>query len=211
MAYREKNGRFITRKDLLKVDKLGPKAYEQCAGFLRILDGKNPLDATSVHPESYEATMQLLDKLGMTMDDVKELQKKAASEKKAAPAAKPAKKKPVKKVVVRNTNTVMGKALAEALGTSGMEMEEQGNNTADHSTASATGSASLLKKVKDTKKLAEEAKRREIPFDLSVSMGGVTMEKGETFELEKCLAKADEYMYAVKEKHHAEIDGVKQA
>lgn len=64
---------------------------------------------------------------------------------------------------------------------------------------------------KITKKLAEEAKRREIPFDLSVSMGGVTMEKGEIFELEKCLAKADEYMYAVKEKHHAEIDGVKQA
>ena len=53
--YRENNGRFVSRKQLLKVPKLGPKAYEQCAGFLRIPDGKNPLDATSVHPESYEA------------------------------------------------------------------------------------------------------------------------------------------------------------
>ena len=80
--YREKNGRFRSRKELLKVEKLGPKAYEQCAGFLRILDGKNPLDATSVHPESYDATMKLLEKLGMNMDDVKDLQKKAANEKK---------------------------------------------------------------------------------------------------------------------------------
>ena len=161
VAYREKNGRFITRKDLLKVDKLGPKAYEQCAGFLRILDGKNPLDATSVHPESYEATMQLLDKLGMTMDDVKELQKKAASEKKAAPAPKQEKKKPVKKVVVRNTNTAMGKALAEALGASGMEMEvpakgSKAGNAVDNGSVANAGSTSLLAKVRDTKKLADE-------------------------------------------------------
>ena len=161
VAYREKNGRFITRKDLLKVDKLGPKAYEQCAGFLRILDGKNPLDATSVHPESYEATMQLLDKLGMTMDDVKELQKKAASEKKAAPAPKQEKKKPVKKLVVRNTNTAMGKALAEALGASGMEMEvpakgSKAGNAVDNGSVANAGSTSLLAKVRDTKKLADE-------------------------------------------------------
>lgn len=64
VAYREANGRFVSRNELLKVPKLGPKAYEQCAGFLRILNGKNPLDATSVHPESYEATAQLLEKLG---------------------------------------------------------------------------------------------------------------------------------------------------
>lgn len=51
--------------------KLGPKAYEQCAGFMRITDGKNPLDATGVHPESYDATKKLLDKLGFTMEDVK--------------------------------------------------------------------------------------------------------------------------------------------
>ncbi len=74
--YRETNGRFTNRRQLLKVAKLGPKAYEQCAGFMRILDGDNPLDATSVHPESYEAAKQLLDKLGMTMEDVKEAQKK---------------------------------------------------------------------------------------------------------------------------------------
>ncbi len=158
VAYREKNGRFITRADLLKVDKLGPKAYEQCAGFLRILDGTNPLDATSVHPESYEATMKLLDKLGMTMEDVKELQKKAAAAASAKPAAKkPApKKKPVKKVVVRNTSTAMGKALAEALGTSGMEMETVSKSTNAENTETAVSSVSLLTKVKDTKKTAEE-------------------------------------------------------
>ena len=64
VAYREDNGRFMSRNELLKVPKLGPKAYEQCAGFLRILNGKNVLDATSVHPESYQATEQLLEKLG---------------------------------------------------------------------------------------------------------------------------------------------------
>ena len=157
VAYREKNGRFITRTDLLKVDKLGPKAYEQCAGFLRILDGTNPLDATSVHPESYDATMKLLDKLGMTMEDVKELQKKAAAAASVKPAAKkPApKKKPVKKVVVRNTSTAMGKALAEALGTSGMEMDAPVKSNADE-TIAAVSNISLINKVKDTKKTAEE-------------------------------------------------------
>ena len=71
VTYREENGKFTTRKQLLKVAKLGPKAYEQCAGFLRILEGKNPLDATSVHPESYEITEQLLERLGHTTDDIK--------------------------------------------------------------------------------------------------------------------------------------------
>jgi uncharacterized protein len=68
--YREENGAFTERKQLLKVAKLGPKAYEQCAGFLRIRDGKNPLDATSVHPESYEAAEKLLAKMGFTMQDI---------------------------------------------------------------------------------------------------------------------------------------------
>lgn len=71
VAYREENGRFESRNQLLKVEKLGPKAYEQCAGFMRITDGKNPLDATGVHPESYDATKKLLEKLGFSMDDVK--------------------------------------------------------------------------------------------------------------------------------------------
>lgn len=164
VAYREKNGRFITRADLLKVDKLGPKAYEQCAGFLRILDGTNPLDATSVHPESYEATLKLLNKLGMTMEDVKELQKKAAAEasakltqtKQTAPSAKKQDKKNTKKVVVRNTSTAMGKALAQALASSGMELEDKGNGAAKESKDTSAAGSSLLSKVKDTKKVAEE-------------------------------------------------------
>lgn len=64
VAYREENGAFSTRRELLKVAKLGPKAYEQCAGFMRIQGGKNPLDATSVHPESYKAAEALLKQLG---------------------------------------------------------------------------------------------------------------------------------------------------
>ena len=70
VTYREENGRFTDRRQLLKVSKLGPKAYEQCAGFMRIQGGKNPLDATSVHPESYEAAEKLLDKLGYTTADI---------------------------------------------------------------------------------------------------------------------------------------------
>ena len=70
VVYREENGKFTSRKDLLKVAKLGPKAFEQCAGFMRISGGKNPLDATSVHPESYEAATKLLEKLGYKPDDI---------------------------------------------------------------------------------------------------------------------------------------------
>ncbi len=70
IVYREENGKFTERAQLLKVAKLGPKAYEQCAGFLRIADGVNPLDATSVHPESYDITKTLLDKLGYVLADV---------------------------------------------------------------------------------------------------------------------------------------------
>jgi len=70
VTYREENGRFEDRKQLLKVAKLGPKAFEQCAGFLRITGGKNPLDATSVHPESYEAAEKFLDSMGMKPADI---------------------------------------------------------------------------------------------------------------------------------------------
>ncbi|MDE7434994.1 MAG: RNA-binding transcriptional accessory protein [Lachnospiraceae bacterium] len=70
VAYREENGRFTSRNQLLKVGKLGPKAYEQCAGFMRIIGGRNPLDATGVHPESYDAANQLLERLGYTPQDV---------------------------------------------------------------------------------------------------------------------------------------------
>ena len=68
VAYREENGRFTNRKELLKVSKLGPKAFEQCAGFMRISGGDNPLDATSIHPESYEAAGKLLKELGYSSD-----------------------------------------------------------------------------------------------------------------------------------------------
>lgn len=72
VAYREENGRFKSRKELLKVAKLGPKAFEQCAGFMRIAGGKNPLDSTSVHPESYEVAEKLLEKQGFSLQDIVE-------------------------------------------------------------------------------------------------------------------------------------------
>lgn len=153
--YREKNGRFTDRKQLLKVAKLGPKAYEQCAGFMRITDGDNPLDATSVHPESYEAAKKLMEKLGLTMEDVKEAQKKAAV-KKAAPAKEKKQPRP-KKPVIRNTDTAMGKALAAALG--GMDMQMENDTSVDTNPAQSEGKtavSNLAKRVKDKKKLAEE-------------------------------------------------------
>lgn len=149
--YRETNGRFTDRRQLLKVAKLGPKAFEQCAGFMRIPDGDNPLDATSVHPESYQAAEQLLDKLGLTMEDVKEAQRKAAQEKgkakKAAAKSKPKQQKPV----IRNTNTAMGRALAAAMGQ--QTVLAQADEEVEKNTAATSG---LERRVKDKKKLAAE-------------------------------------------------------
>ncbi len=71
VAYREENGSFTDRKQLLKVSKLGPKAFEQCAGFLRVQGGKNPLDGTAVHPESYEAAQKVIDECGFKLADLK--------------------------------------------------------------------------------------------------------------------------------------------
>lgn len=164
VAYREANGRFYSRKELLKVPKLGPKAFEQCAGFLRIQDGDNPLDATGVHPESYKATEALLEKLGLTLDDIKEIQAKAAKNKGKeqpkqngnASARRQNKKKPG--IVVKNQNTAFGKALAEAVSTLTMEapqaVQDRSNNmdqTSDWNDTSIIGS-----KIKDKKKMAEE-------------------------------------------------------
>ena len=89
VTYREENGAFQNRKQLLKVAKLGPKAFEQCAGFMRITDGTNPLDATSVHPESYDAAAELLKRLGYTPESIqnggaKGIAKKAGDVKKLA-------------------------------------------------------------------------------------------------------------------------------
>lgn len=153
--YREANGRFTNRKQLLKVAKLGPKAYEQCAGFMRISDGDNPLDATSVHPESYEAAGKLMEKLGLTMEDVRAAQKKAAVKK---PAPVKEKKPRPKKPVIRNTDTAMGKALAAALGGMDMAAEENDADVTNSNSGSAGQAAvsNLAKRVKDKKKLAEE-------------------------------------------------------
>ena len=155
--YREQNGRFANRAQLLKVAKLGPKAYEQCAGFMRITDGDNPLDATSVHPESYEAAKKLLDRMGLTMEDVRAAQKKAAAQasvKKAAPVKEKEKKKQ-QKVVIRNTNTAMGKALAAAMGGATLDIQEQKKEKTEAQKPEMTVS-SLEKKIKDKKKLAQE-------------------------------------------------------
>ena len=155
--YREQNGRFANRAQLLKVAKLGPKAYEQCAGFMRITDGDNPLDATSVHPESYEAAKKLLDRMGLTMEDVRAAQKKAAAQasvKKTAPVKEKEKKKQ-QKVVIRNTNTAMGKALAAAMGGATLDIQEQKEEKTEIQKPEMTVS-SLEKKIKDKKKLAQE-------------------------------------------------------
>ena len=156
--YRETNGRFTSRKQLLKVAKLGPKAFEQCAGFMRILDGDNPLDATSVHPESYDAALKLLEKLNISMEDLKEIQKKAASAK-SVKSVKPAKQdngknKANKKqqMVIKNTNTAMGKALAAAMG--GVTLDAPDQNTAKEASMQTAGG--LEKRVRDKKKMAEE-------------------------------------------------------
>ncbi|MBQ2101082.1 MAG: RNA-binding transcriptional accessory protein [Lachnospiraceae bacterium] len=168
--YREQNGKFTNRKQLLKVPKLGPKAYEQCAGFMRILDGDNPLDATSVHPESYEAAEKLLDKLGLTMEDVRAMQKNAAEDKKLGKVAKaegttqPQAKKPEKKqgkqLVVKNTNTSMGKALAAAMGNLVIAAPEEKAPATPAKTATPQANASVIvgleKRVRDKAALANE-------------------------------------------------------
>ena len=152
--YRERNGRFTDRRQLLKVAKLGPKAYEQCAGFLRIQNGDNPLDATSVHPESYEAAMKLLRKLGLTMEDVREMQKKAAErrpEKKENPG-----KNRERRIQVRGTDTAMGKALALAMGS----MDRESGRTVE-----TTAAGGLGRRVGDRHKLAKELGIGEITLD----------------------------------------------
>ncbi len=156
--YREQNGRFTNRRQLLKVAKLGPKAFEQCAGFMRIPDGDNPLDSTSVHPESYEAAQKLMGRLGLTMEDIREARKRAAEKGKSAPVQKQtAKKQERNRFVVRNTNTAMGKALAAALGD--MTPETQPAKPVSHAADSRKPdrpAGSLERRAGDTKKLAAE-------------------------------------------------------
>lgn len=154
--YRETNGRFTNRKQLLKVTKLGPKAYEQCAGFMRIQGGDNPLDATSVHPESYGAVEQLLTKTGLTMEEIRQSAKEQEKVKQTV------KKQPVKKekkVVIRNTGTAMGRALAQAMGSVTLA-EDKKENKQPRATTSV-----LMQKVGDKKALAKELGIGELTLD----------------------------------------------
>lgn len=165
VAYREANGRFRSRNELLKVSKLGPKAFEQCAGFMRILGGDNPLDATGVHPESYEATNALLAKLDMSLEDVKEIQAKALKQKgqeKPQSAAKKAEPKAEKKkqqtITVKNQNTAFAKALAAAVGNNSIPAPEDTNRN-NASVAVQEREEEIVtigKKIKDKHRLAEE-------------------------------------------------------
>ena len=167
VEYREANGRFTNRKQLLKVPKLGPKAFEQCAGFLRIADGENPLDATSVHPESYPATMELLKKLELSMEDVRMLQAEAkkgrAAQNTSGADSKNTSGDAVRQNVsaknkanrkdrrqngfnIRNTDTAMGRALAAAM--QGMTLDadnggtgKKGANASGRSGAGASNAA----------------------------------------------------------------------
>lgn len=165
--YRESNGRFTNRKQLLKVAKLGPKAFEQCAGFLRITDGDNPLDATSVHPESYEAAMKLLDKLHMTMEDVKEAQKKAAQKPQGKKTPEKAKEEAKDRrqgrktgsIQVRNTNTAMGKALAAAMAgmtAQGGDKTHQSQDLKARQETENSRVSGLERRIRDKKLLAQE-------------------------------------------------------
>ena len=154
VAYREENGKFTDRKQLLKVAKLGPKAFEQCAGFMRITDGENPLDATSVHPESYKAAEELLRALDWTMDDVRKVQAEAAKnkgkEKKQADV--PKRKEKHKNIQVKQRNTAFGQALLQAMGDGIPDTESiQASNEVKKETVGSLG-----KRIKNKEKLAKD-------------------------------------------------------
>ena len=158
VEYREQNGRFTNRNQLLKVAKLGPKAYEQCAGFMRISGGDNPLDETSVHPESYEAVQKLLEKLGITMDDVKEAWKQSAAQpaKKEEKPKKQDKKKKQPQFVIKNKNSAMGAALMQALAGTELVSDENDANKEVAAEKETVSVGNLEKRVKNKKQMAEE-------------------------------------------------------
>ncbi len=183
VAYREANGKFVSRNDLLKVGKLGPKAFEQCAGFLRIMGGINPLDQTSVHPESYAAATALLSKLGFEVNDITKLMaEQHAAEKKMKADAAAAKndetknklrkpKNDTREIKVSNSNSAFGAALLSAMAKSqkplivksGSEIEKvkKNENGKDKGAGVITQNdfenlSSISRMVKDKKKMAEE-------------------------------------------------------
>ena len=156
VTYREENGKFTDRKQLLKVAKLGPKAFEQCAGFMRIQGGSNMLDATSVHPESYGAAEKLLKKLGITDEDLKKIQADAA---KSLETDKTAIKKDKgrgnkKGFVIKNTNTAFGAAF-DKIPVADTEKRENNKNRG----------GGLAGRIKDKKKMAAELGIGEITLD----------------------------------------------
>ena len=153
VVYREENGKFQDRKELLKVPKLGPKAFEQCAGFMRINGGKNFLDATSVHPESYDAANALLEKLNITPEELKKIQSEAITKQSSRKKAGSAPKKKKKEFVVRNTNTAFGAAFAKAFG----EMQlPAGDDKQEKESQSSVSVGTLAKRVGNKKAVAEE-------------------------------------------------------
>ena len=152
VTYREENGKFTDRKQLLKVAKLGPKAYEQCAGFMRILDGDNPLDATSVHPESYDAAKALLETLGWTMEDVRKAQAEVAKNKGAAKATEEKKVEKKKNIVVKQQNTAFSQALVQAMGNTKIEAPVQDNVKVEE----VKHSGNLSKKITNKEKVAKD-------------------------------------------------------
>ncbi|MEE3460739.1 MAG: Tex family protein [Lachnospiraceae bacterium] len=146
VAYREANGRFKNRKELLKVPKLGPKAFEQSAGFMRIMDGTDPLDATSVHPESYKAAEELLTLTGLTMDEVKRARASASAGTKSAyvrindgcngtekasgnRGSRRREKRTPSGFVVKNTSSAFGAAIMAALNEESKDRGKHGRNT----------------------------------------------------------------------------------
>ena len=153
VTYREENGRFLSRAELLKVPKLGPKAFEQCAGFLRIRGGKNPLDNTSVHPESYAAAKKLLDSLGFTPEDIKTLQaeqakavkedavkRKEEAEKASRQNGKDRRNR--NEIQVRNADSAMGKLLAQAYAKAGKNVVSRDDSAADKTKSAPTNRVS---------------------------------------------------------------------
>jgi uncharacterized protein len=167
VAYREENGKFKDRRELLKVPKLGPKAFEQCAGFLRITGGTNPLDATGVHPESYAAAEALLAKLGLSTADIgkvhaetREAVAMAAEQEKQANREQRRdnrREKPVRSHM--DTNTAMGQALLAALGGTtlgGAPAKENRKPEKQAPSKPVNVPSGLSKKIGDKHKLAEE-------------------------------------------------------
>lgn len=156
VEYRQNNGKYKNRKELLKVPKLGPKAFEQSAGFMRIFDGDNPLDATAVHPESYEATLNLLKELNVDISDLDELRKKAKQQTKKE--NKPKAKRKDKNVRVKETGTNMAAALMAAMSNTDSRIEKQENkseNKPENKPNSEDTANFVLFHIKDKQKMAD--------------------------------------------------------